>query len=39
MADRIPNAHLVVVEDCGHLAPLERPRTVSAVMRYWLQDG
>ncbi|MGY8992432.1 MAG: alpha/beta fold hydrolase, partial [Rhodospirillales bacterium] len=27
MAERIPNAHLVVVEDCGHLAPLERPRT------------
>lgn len=39
MADRIPNAHLVVVEDCGHLAPLERPRTVSAVMRYWLQNS
>ena len=37
MADQIPNAHLVIVEDCGHLAPLERPRTVSAVMRYWLQ--
>lgn len=37
MAERIPNAHLVVVEDCGHLAPLERPRTVSAVMRYWLE--
>ncbi len=37
MAEQIPNATLVVVEDCGHLAPLERPRTVSAVMRYWLQ--
>ena len=37
MAERIPDAKLVVVEDCGHLAPLERPRTVSAIMRYWLQ--
>ena len=36
MAAAIPGASLVVVEDCGHLAPLERPRTVSAVMRYWL---
>jgi len=36
MAAEIPGAALVVVEDCGHLAPLERPRTVSAVMRYWL---
>jgi len=39
MAAEIPRASLVVVEDCGHLAPLERPRTVSAVMRYWLNSG
>src|SRR3989304_2826054 len=25
MATAIPEAHLVVIEDCGHLAPLERP--------------
>jgi len=36
MAEKIPNASLVVIEDCGHLTPLERPRAVSAVMRYWL---
>jgi pimeloyl-ACP methyl ester carboxylesterase len=36
MAKAIPTASLVVIEDCGHLAPLERPRTVSALMRYWL---
>ncbi len=36
MADAIPHAKLVVVEDCGHLAPLERPYATSAVMRYWL---
>lgn len=36
MANAIPNARLVVIEDCGHLAPLERPYAVSAVMRYWL---
>ena len=36
MAAAIPGASLVAVEDCGHLAPLERPRAVSAVMRYWL---
>ena len=38
MADGIPNATLVVIEDCGHMAPMERPRAVSAVMRYWLND-
>lgn len=36
MAAAIPGARLVVIEDCGHLAPLERPHAVSAVMRYWL---
>ena len=37
IADGIDGAKLVIVEDCGHLATLERPRTVSAVLRYWLQ--
>ncbi len=36
MAAAIPEARLVVVEDCGHLAPLERPDTVNAAMRDWL---
>lgn len=36
MASAIPGAKLVVVESCGHLAPLERPEAVSAVLRYWL---
>lgn len=39
MAAEIPGARLVVVEDCGHLAPLEQPHAVSAVLRCWLQDG
>ena len=37
MADAIPRAGLVVVEDCGHLAPLEQPHAVSAALSYWLQ--
>lgn len=37
MAELIPNAKLVVVEECGHLSTLEQPQAVSAVMRYWLQ--
>ena len=36
MASAIPGAKLVVVENCGHLSPLERPEAVSAVLRYWL---
>lgn len=36
MAAAIPHASLVVVEECGHLSPMERPHTISAVLRYWL---
>ena len=36
MADAIPGARLVIVEDVAHLAPLEQPHAVTAVMRYWL---
>ncbi|PIW28376.1 MAG: alpha/beta hydrolase [Rhodospirillales bacterium CG15_BIG_FIL_POST_REV_8_21_14_020_66_15] len=36
MASAIPGAKLVIVENCGHLSPLERPEAVSAVLRYWL---
>jgi len=37
MAEAISGAALVVIEDSGHLSPMERPRAVSAALRYWLQ--
>jgi pimeloyl-ACP methyl ester carboxylesterase len=36
MADAIAGARLVVIEDCGHLAPLERPDATTAALRAWL---
>jgi pimeloyl-ACP methyl ester carboxylesterase len=36
MAAAIAGAKLVVVADCGHLSPLERPLEVSRAMREWL---
>lgn len=33
----IPGSELVVLEDCGHLSPLERPDEVVAAMAAWLQ--
>lgn len=36
MAEAIPGARLVIVEDAAHLAPLEQPHAVTAVLRYWL---
>jgi len=37
MVDANTDAALIVIEDCGHLAPLEQPHAVSAALRYWLQ--
>jgi pimeloyl-ACP methyl ester carboxylesterase len=38
MAGAIPGARLVVLEACGHLAPMERPAEVTAALRQWLSD-
>ena len=39
MSDMIEWASLVVVPDCGHLAPLERPAQVTSAMEAWLSSG
>ena len=36
MAAIVPSATLVVIEDCGHMSPLERPQEVSSAMADWL---
>lgn len=36
MQARMPQSKLVLIEDCAHLSPLERPEAVTAVFRYWL---
>jgi pimeloyl-ACP methyl ester carboxylesterase len=36
MHERIDGSRLVIIEDSGHLAPLEQPHAVTAVLRYWL---
>ena len=37
MAALLPNAKLVVIEDCGHLSTMERPEAVNAALRDWLR--
>lgn len=39
MHREIPGSELVVLEDCGHLPPMERPREVNAALRGWLMRG
>jgi pimeloyl-ACP methyl ester carboxylesterase len=38
MAADIGDARLVVIEDAGHMTPLEKPAEVSAAMRRWLSQ-
>lgn len=32
----VPHALLTVIEDCGHMAPAERPEAVTAALQQWL---
>jgi pimeloyl-ACP methyl ester carboxylesterase len=36
MAQAIEGARQIVIEDCGHLSPLERPEAVTKALREWL---
>jgi pimeloyl-ACP methyl ester carboxylesterase len=38
MAADIANARLVIIEQCGHMSPLEKPDEVSAALRRWLSQ-
>ena len=38
MAADISHSQLVVIEQCGHMSPLEKPAEVSAALRRWLSQ-
>lgn len=38
LAERIAGAHLSIIEDCGHLSPLEHPCLVTRKLRSWLEE-
>jgi pimeloyl-ACP methyl ester carboxylesterase len=39
IAALIPGARLAVIEECGHLSPLERPHVVTVLLRLWLEGA
>jgi pimeloyl-ACP methyl ester carboxylesterase len=39
MMEKIVGSQLVIVPDCGHMSPLERPAEVSAALRAWLAQA
>jgi pimeloyl-ACP methyl ester carboxylesterase len=36
LADWAPRGRLSIIEDCGHMPPLERPQATTALLRDWL---
>jgi len=36
IATAVPDAELVLIEDCGHVSPLERPEIVTTAIEAWL---
>jgi pimeloyl-ACP methyl ester carboxylesterase len=38
MARHLPQARFAILEDCGHMAPLERPRELAALLASWIEE-
>ena len=36
MVEHLPNARFVIMEDCGHMAPLERPAELTTILADWI---
>lgn len=36
LARKIPHAKLAIIEDSGHISPMEQPQAVTAFLRFWL---
>lgn len=35
MANLIPNSELIIIEECGHLSPIEQPEILNEMIRKW----
>ena len=38
MARHLPNTRFTILEDCGHMAPLERPHELTALLAGWIKE-
>lgn len=39
MAELVPGSELRLIDDCGHMSPMERPAEVSALLEEWMGRG
>jgi pimeloyl-ACP methyl ester carboxylesterase len=37
MARRLPNSTFSILEDCGHMAPLEKPGELASLLTSWVE--
>jgi pimeloyl-ACP methyl ester carboxylesterase len=37
MAKHLPHARFEIIEDCGHMAPLEKPHELAALLTGWIE--
>jgi pimeloyl-ACP methyl ester carboxylesterase len=39
MAQHLPHARFAILEDCGHMAPLEQPHELTALLASWIEEA
>jgi pimeloyl-ACP methyl ester carboxylesterase len=39
MAEHLPHSRFEVIEDCGHMAPLEKPHELAALLTDWIETA
>lgn len=39
MARHLPRSRFAIMEDCGHMVPLERPRELTTVLASWIEEA
>jgi pimeloyl-ACP methyl ester carboxylesterase len=39
MAKHLPHTRFEVIEDCGHMAPLEKPHELAALLANWIETA
>jgi pimeloyl-ACP methyl ester carboxylesterase len=39
MAQHLPQARFATLEECGHMAPLERPHELTALLASWIEES
>jgi pimeloyl-ACP methyl ester carboxylesterase len=39
MARHLPHARFAILEECGHMAPLERPSELTALLAGWIEEA